>query len=561
MSFLHADTNLCSDVFLTTLKPRERVVTVEDIQSSLYYLHVDNAGDGHFLTDSDSAEAPQETHEGWRIQGRDKENRPEVFRKPLQQKPQPVWGNVLESHSVTHPHHQSTSQAQDASTPLKRKPLSSTAKFEENQRQGIGIGAASQSPTRQLLGPRPIQSRAQTSPREQPSAEKQLPELPDRPLSIPTAISTKNPPLPLGTAPPYLDSHRQRSISWSGSTTTNELSLTLIRRDPTSGGQWNVGKILSVPLGEAVPSNRHVSSNRSTRPTRRPLDVEVRTPGYVKFRSASSQVFNTSSHQYNTFTGNKRHEPLANGSALGEDGIFRRRIFFGQSVLPQHRSWRQRPGSGELSDGSVISGESFIRDKQGFDDKPPAGPSAAETQSKPQGYTFLSPWNGTCEFLTGVAGRSLICKHRLATGVAATSPSPAVTVSELRFNLPSSALFNVGQPNTATQSASRKQNRASFISRYKHRRHLSSESSYGYQALPLSEPESAARGSSIDGSDAGESKLDLSLGQEHAGGGFGGKQAKLGKLIVEDEGLKMLDLLVAANMALWWHVYERCISP
>lgn len=54
-----------------------------------------------------------------------------------------------------------------------------------------------------------------------------------------------------------------------------------------------------------------------------------------------------------------------------------------------------------------------------------------------------------------------------------------------------------------------------------------------------------------------EERLDLSLGQEHAGGGFGGKQAKLGKLIIEKEGLQMLDLIVAANMALWWRVYER----
>ena len=52
-------------------------------------------------------------------------------------------------------------------------------------------------------------------------------------------------------------------------------------------------------------------------------------------------------------------------------------------------------------------------------------------------------------------------------------------------------------------------------------------------------------------------RLDLSLGQESAGGGFGGKQAKLGKLIIEDEGLKMIDLLVAANLALWWRVYEK----
>jgi hypothetical protein len=51
--------------------------------------------------------------------------------------------------------------------------------------------------------------------------------------------------------------------------------------------------------------------------------------------------------------------------------------------------------------------------------------------------------------------------------------------------------------------------------------------------------------------------MDLSLGQEVAGGGFGGKQAKLGKLIIDDEGLKMLDLLVAANVALWWRAYEK----
>lgn len=52
-------------------------------------------------------------------------------------------------------------------------------------------------------------------------------------------------------------------------------------------------------------------------------------------------------------------------------------------------------------------------------------------------------------------------------------------------------------------------------------------------------------------------RLDLSLGQELAGGGFGGKRAKLGKLIIEDEGQKMIDLLVAANMALWWKAYDK----
>lgn len=51
--------------------------------------------------------------------------------------------------------------------------------------------------------------------------------------------------------------------------------------------------------------------------------------------------------------------------------------------------------------------------------------------------------------------------------------------------------------------------------------------------------------------------IDLSLGQERAGGGLYGKRAKLGKLIIDDLGLRMLDLTVAANMALWWRAYER----
>lgn len=48
--------------------------------------------------------------------------------------------------------------------------------------------------------------------------------------------------------------------------------------------------------------------------------------------------------------------------------------------------------------------------------------------------------------------------------------------------------------------------------------------------------------------------MDLSLGQELAGGGFKGNKAKLGKLVVEPEGLEMLDLLVAANMGVWWSI-------
>ena len=53
-----------------------------------------------------------------------------------------------------------------------------------------------------------------------------------------------------------------------------------------------------------------------------------------------------------------------------------------------------------------------------------------------------------------------------------------------------------------------------------------------------------------------DERLDLSLGRERAGGGNRGKRAKLGKLIIHDEGYKMLDLVVAANMGVWWSVFD-----
>ena len=80
---------------------------------------------------------------------------------------------------------------------------------------------------------------------------------------------------------------------------------------------------------------------------------------------------------------------------------------------------------------------------------------------------------------------------------------------------------------------------------------MRSEDSWG--GGPTPEEPSGLSGSLMDDED----RLDLSLGQERAGGGFGGKQAKLGKLIVHPDGIAMLDLLVAANVGLWWRAWER----
>lgn len=51
-------------------------------------------------------------------------------------------------------------------------------------------------------------------------------------------------------------------------------------------------------------------------------------------------------------------------------------------------------------------------------------------------------------------------------------------------------------------------------------------------------------------------RLDLSLGQEALGGGFRGQAAKLGKLLVFADGTKTLDLVVAANVAMFWRAWK-----
>ncbi len=59
----------------------------------------------------------------------------------------------------------------------------------------------------------------------------------------------------------------------------------------------------------------------------------------------------------------------------------------------------------------------------------------------------------------------------------------------------------------------------------------------------------------VDEDSDDDSRISLKLGREKAGGGFNGKCAKLGKLVLEDEGLKMCDLTVAACMGVWWQHY------
>jgi hypothetical protein len=117
-------------------------------------------------------------------------------------------------------------------------------------------------------------------------------------------------------------------------------------------------------------------------------------------------------------------------------------------------------------------------------------------------------------------------------GVTMPAPGGAMPLSELRFNLPSRELFKTpeGREEVKTQIQGHFNK---LLQRFDNRNEHSDED------------------------DGTVSPFDVNLGKEKAGGGKHGKRAKLGKLIIYPDGLKMIDLVVAANMGVWWGAWER----
>lgn len=107
-------------------------------------------------------------------------------------------------------------------------------------------------------------------------------------------------------------------------------------------------------------------------------------------------------------------------------------------------------------------------------------------------------------------------------------------VSELRFNLPSAEIFGTQTPDPSRPHEARERTRDKIFN-----------SMINKTEDDLEDEEYESVG------------FDLTLGREKAGGGNRGKRAKMGKLIIWDDGLKMLDLVVAANVGVWWNVWER----
>ena len=568
-----------ADVFLTTIKPQEKVVTASDVQSSLYYVHVDSPEDYKLLESSDS-EQDEPVSDARSCPVLNKQT--SVRRKPLPQNPNLTLGDRPEPPPRVYQHFQAhDNNTVNGNFQVGRKPIGAV-----KEPATSGWEQAPPLPERKMLGPRPMNqhdytpdtSALQNVPArqnidlrrwsEQPAVTP--PRLPPRTYSqigngTPAGGSIENnhPHVQTMTKDQYSTEHgwewekkwqnQRMSDNISGNDPLSYVdsqptrifevgSLSLIRR--YNGEQWNVGKINNTNARSAAEGI--VNSGAG-------ISVAILTPGYSKFTNGEASLNGVHSnleisHEPSSLLGSKS---VASSSSHEDQATFRRHLrLSGQVKRPEQRRRHETTDSMFIQNARP-SFDSGIGSQHSDGPSSPAILASEQDTPSLKRFVLQSPWDGTCEFAAGVAGRSLKCKHSYRSTDPRYGPGMhSATVSELRFNLPSSKTFGAPSPKSSIPGTPREVKRSSIIS--SHRKKHSSSS------LLTPEPASLSAADGYFGSKVElEDRLDLALGQEHAGGGFGGKQAKLGKLIIENEGLLMMDLVVAANMALWWRVYEK----
>lgn len=482
------------DVFLTPLKPREKVVTAEDVQSSLYFVHF-NSTANESLSRPSSANA-------------DASRLTPITDSPVARKPLlPPRGTVTPPYPTADGSHgrQGRSTSPRKSQQIARKPvLLDTTNFSSGQSPDLDLP---------VLPRRPLP----TPPQECPPPLPHRGSLHQENLRLLRHAEHSPDDNPYYRSYDKLNAEHRASepLSEAQARSENEPgTLTLIRRDPATSAQWNVASIQDPPVLEVSSAALlNPSAAKRTKKGGAPLYLDISNPGYSKFISVPND---RSESRISTSTDS------SDGMDPAPAGTFRRRIWMPGSRFAEHGYGHHRYSSSHNSVGGAEDMRKSMRvtDSQDF--------SAPSSDRRTKSYAFTSPWDGICEFSTGATGSSLKCRHALPHGTA--------TVSELRFNLPASSKNATLTP---TSSADK---RSSYFAGHRAQQNNSTDSSYDSDLHKVFDE---------------YGRLDLSLGRERAGGGLRGKQAKLGKLIVESEGLKMLDLVVAANVGLWWRVYER----
>lgn len=495
------------DVFLTTLKPREKVVSAEDVQNSLYYVHISREEDLDKIDDDQSpAEScsPMSTYAPIVQDGR-------IVRKPAPP-PRPLSMPVT-SYSPTD---QNGSEIRIA-------------------RKAIGTARQVPSPQRTDSPILPFRPR------------RPLPAIPQDDAGPSNEMYGR--PFDHQSEPPHANyenqSPRQNRIRSTSEPNqdipnTDFGSLTLIRRDPVSCEQWNVANIsdmLALPGVDSLAGNNFRRSRLQDRRAGVSLEITILNPSYQQFLSDNEH-------------GDLQVQDALTSSTVSSQPsrhIFRRQLhpsdrfplspnalYSSPPLLPTIRSGEPEP-TPTTQKRRLFRRSADVSSKSSH--RKPVHSQQSSTSSSSV-YNFLSPWGTTCEFTASKVGNNLRCRHRLPNE---PYDSP-VELSELRFNLPNSNKTTI-RPRSAFAAGA-------VVPNSDRRPHSS---------LSLSTSTNNPHDDDDDDDDFDDHDVRIlqNLGQEKAGGGFGGKQAKLGKLIIWPDGVQMLDLLVAANVGLWWRAWEK----
>ena len=116
-----------------------------------------------------------------------------------------------------------------------------------------------------------------------------------------------------------------------------DLHITMIRRDPASGTQWNVGKIIDPSSADvSLEALHNYQESQRGNKTDGPFFVELYTPGYEKFISDSELREQCSSSATSQERANREWQP--NSTEYDEShsrpkGVFKRRLWMESSRL------------------------------------------------------------------------------------------------------------------------------------------------------------------------------------------------------------------------------------
>jgi len=472
------------------MKPRNKVVTAEDIQSSLYYFHVDRPEDELLITTPSDQDEAEEHH----MPGLGLVTPPPVHRKALPSLPPLIkdTGGASNRHSfprmspttpvsLASPHPSVASYSPITQTPPLdlpklpiRKPVAPPLlAVREDVANHHNISAAAVA--RRPVGARPMSQLRGQSDIGPIRGRENIDPNHDKRAHVPSDVSMRSPLASEG----YASSQSDSEVYGTGSTTgssglshrmsshdsgdhveaherhpssslrrralsspkrraqenplDSEASITIVRRDPTSGAQWNVGAIKDSPVLE-VSSEAQKGTARMSRRTGAPMYLEINNPGYSKFLSTaeprpsfdsmnSRSSMNMENAFENTLSGDLTHE------AEIKDGHFKRRLWYEGSRLSGRSFGHRMTSSAESPSGVEASRRSLdllslTGHDRGIDDSEPlslvpagqriaAIPGTEKRSSAVKSYTFMSPWNGRCEFSTGLSGKSLLVRDRL----------------------------------------------------------------------------------------------------------------------------------------------------